>query len=518
MVSIYCTLMYPYAKKIGRLLVLAVCFYFVSCSSFLLPPLQVVSVEFADPIQIVFSEKPAISSIKNAILITEDSKTITGRYAIDGYVVLFYPQNGIKKNKDYVLTINEQAEDIKGNSLLQKSEHFFSTREESVRPLISSIYPCNEEEVDSLEYIQCIFSESIDEASFYDAFSISPSIEFVCDFFDDNTVVNVRPTSPLTKQERYIITVSTDLTDKNNNALIKDFTSTFLYGTDNIPPEYELYQAESNLPSVLLSEPIQKNTRSEKMLSSSFLLQFNEPVDIEAVSRFIRFEPQVSFSVDVSTENKTEARIVLEERPIWEKPYILHIKNGIEDLSKNQIKESSTYELVFNNEKERAVEFLAAFLHIGTGNQREDYFEVSSHTDYSTLVLDVTRFAPATGSNEVLVPMYFVFSASAASDGITENSAKESINIFTTNNCVSIILKSMERLEKSEYATHNINTLLTGIGGDIDANARISVLHAFAGITNSKQDGLIELYIDKNICDTLGNTLVDSFTSTVNKK
>jgi len=477
----------------------------ISCGSWLLPPLEIISLSTNDNIVIIFSAQPSEESIVKSFSMIEDGQSVKGNFIFNNRAVTFTPINGLRDNYEYIILITTTAEDKKGSSLLKDFEYRFYTKQDTEAPVILSINPENESNlILPPEKLSIVFSKSIDTISFEKSFSISPSITHVLEWDSTYSVVDIIPIKPLTEGTRYNLTISTALTDIRRNTLLTSFTSTFLYGLDRNPPEYSISWVNSDDESgILFPDIVNQGIPS----NCELIIDFDKQISIESIAGFIEINPPLSITITPNLIEKDNAIIKLNQKPEWDKNYTLKIKKGITDTFGNKTETELLYPLIFNLEKHRPITFAGGILN----NNSENVF-INSGTDFSSLTLDVIYFDPS-GSVERSTELYYAFRISTEADSIKLISAMQAISISTRNSCAHISVRTMKILNSTDSEYDSIYSLL-----DDNAEGKLCILKIGIDIENSDNRGFIIFNIRNDIEDSLGNNMINSLTFTLNKQ
>jgi hypothetical protein len=476
-----------------------------ACGSWLLPPLEVVSVSTDGDVKITFSTQPSEESVKKAFSMTEDGQAVTGRFTFTGSAVIFAPVNGLQDNRKYNIVVSTTAEDKKGNSLSRDFKYEFYTKQDMELPRIMEIIPADESDLAvQPDKITIAFSKQVDTASFEKAFSITPVATYVLEWNAGNSIVDIIPIKPLAEGARYKVTVNTALTDIRRNALLASFTSTFLYGLDRDAPEMSVrWESPGNVSGLLIPETVNTNIPCDSVL----VVEFDKPVFIEAMTGFIEIHPSIGITVTPDLVAKNNARIQFNQKPEWDKGYLLKFKKGIADTFGNKTETETQYPLVFNAEKNRPVTYIGGVL-----NNNSNYEFINFISNYSPITLDVVYFDPS-GHVEKSTELYYAFRISAEADCLSLVSAMQSVSISTRNSCAYISLRTIKFLTASDIEFDAINNLL-----DDNGDGKLCVLKIGVDIENTDNRGFIVFSIRRDIADNLGNTMIEALNFTLNKQ
>jgi hypothetical protein len=201
-------------------------------------------------IAIIFSEAVDPDTLYDGITI---SPAVQGTYAwnVTQRIITFNPIYNLNYGTTYTVTVSGSLTDISGNPLLEQYSFNFTVGDDFEKPEVSSVYqdlpaPGNytwfenevNDEIEKDEDIIITFSEEIDVDTLYDAITISPS----CDFYIDTNAAHDQAiivfNSPAESKTNYTLSISSTITDVQNNNLIKKYIYQFYTdGVYSIRPE-----------------------------------------------------------------------------------------------------------------------------------------------------------------------------------------------------------------------------------------------------------------------------------------
>ena len=480
-------------------------FILLSCANFLLPPLEVISISTKDNIVITLSAQPSEAALKTAFSMTEDGQLVSGYFTFNDRTVTFSPVNGIRENREYFIIITTAAEDRNGVSLLKDFEYRFFTKDNTGAPSVLSISPADQDNLTvTPERISIVFSKPVDIFSFERALSITPAITYVLEWNESHSAVDIIPIRPLSGGTRYTLTISTALTDLYRNALLVPFVSTFLYGLDRNPP---VFSVSWETPNDAFASLTPGTVNSYVPSDSDFLIRFDKPVLIDAIAGFIEITPPISFIVTPDLVAKDNARIVLNQRPEWNRTYTIKVREGITDTFGNRTETEVSYPVIFNATRHRPVTFAGGFL-----RNHLVYEYINFATDYTALTLNVTHFNPS-GYVSVPTSLYYAFRISEEAESISLVSAMRAISISTRNASAHISIRTMNILSPSDPEFNAVYCMLNN-----NDDGKLCILRIGIEIENTDNSGFIIFSIRNDIADTLGNTMINSLNFTRNKQ
>lgn len=481
-----------------------------SCAQLQFSEFTIESCDFVEnTVKITFSAEPNQYTFIKAFSLKEDTSDTTGTFSFDANTVTYYPNNGIKANYLYNLSITTDAEDREGNSLRRKYEKTYTTRENFDRPSIIKITPANESNITSqVNEIVFEFSKPIDVDSFKSAFSISPYVTYIVTSENNDKTVKVQPIDLLKKNSRYNITVSKKLADKNRNFLLNDFKSTFINFDDKKIPEYSFYWNDGVNDNFILEQSVNTKIPNDVKL----ILDFDEEIDINYIISYIEIEPSISVTVTPDKISKKTATIEFSNNIIWNQEYTIKILKGIKDLCGNEIKDDHKYKIVFNNEKNRPVTLEKVFINLLNGNTTFDEIK-----NFTTLTFDTANFPTTNIKTDTNI--YAIFNISEDAACISELSVMNAFNITYTNSCLnSITVKTVNVM--TEAQVNNNNQLKNAYDSITITEGKLCVVNIGIEIINSgnANTGVLTINFDKGIKDNLGNIMPKNCEYNINKQ
>lgn len=496
---------------------------FSSCGSELLPELEVKSCSYdSGKISVEFSSEPERNSVQKSFCLKEDEKTVEGTFSFSGKKVCFFPEEGIRQNYDYDFSIATSCEDTEGRSLMEKFVKKFSTRSEKICPQIISIKPENEEilrqtgavpgaEENIPEGIEIHFSEKIHRESFEEAFSITPAIDFLLDFFDEDRAVKIIPQKSLAVNTDYKISVSTKLMDLSRNCLEEDFTSVF-----------SMFR-KRDCSSVTVSVAGEtKNVFPAEFsgLSSDCTVRFDfdEKMNLDLTGSCITVFPEVSYSVKKDEFFSKWLEISFENIE-WGTICRLSVSETLTDCYSNPLDGEKITRLRFDSESHRPPELEWGC--IQTGNWEKDSFLetdwgiFSREKNYGYLVFDPEIFE-ADVEKEAL--MFLIFSSSEVENnsGINIYSLMDKISFAVTNGCGEF---SIEKMKICPEGLENLvlKKIFQGQAVDFSERGKLTVVQCTLKVKNSLFSGIVELQVEEGFLDSLGNKALKSWGFKFNK-
>ena len=462
----------------------------------------------SESVEVVFSNNPNQYLFVKSFSMKEDSIDVTGVFVFDNKKAFFYPDDGIKDKYFYEITITTSAEDVEGNSLAKDYRTTYTTRTEFERPRIIQVTPGHETKSDEdITEISIAFSESIDDISFRNSLSFSPSFDYTYFWENDNSVVHISPLSKLNRETRYEIKLSTKLMDENRNTLLNEFRSTFFNYVDTSVPTFSLTY-DDGTSRVLTNDGINENIKAD----AKFKITFSEPINIEYISSYIEIYPALSLTIKPDKNTNKQAAIEFLNDVQWGNRYRLTILHGLKDFANNEIKTDYCYDLIFNHEDNRPVKIKEVLIDLQ--NPDNNYYEL---TNFGYLSFEPLYYST---SDPTPVPtnLYFIFDISKNAKSVENFSIMRNFSVDYSNACFeSLTVKSVNILSETKI---NADLKLKGAFDSItDIEGQLCVLSIGLEIVNSTTTnvGILKFSMDKKIEDSLGNIMLDDYSCQVNK-
>ena len=482
----------------------------LSCAQIQFPEFEVKDCSFAsDSVEITFSNEPNQYLFIKSFSIKEDSEDVIGIFEFIDTKVIFYPNDGIKNNYLYEIVITNSAEDVNGNSLEKDYKTTYTTRAEFVRPSIVKITPGHETQIDNgITEITIVFSEPIDDVSFRNALSFSPSFDYVYSWEENGATVHIFPLTKLNRETRYEVKVSTKLMDKNRNTLLNEFRSTFVNHVDKDIPTFILSYDENGTSKILSNEENNNNIKTDEKLT----LTFSEQTNIEYISSYIQIYPPLNLTITPDKNAGDKATIEFTKDMKWGNTYRLTLLHGLKDLANNEINTDYHYDLTFDNEDNRPIKIKKIFIDLH--NPSNDYAELEN---FGSLSFEPLYFSTSDPS-PVPTNIYCIFDISQNAESIASFSIMESFGIDFSNACFeSITTKKVSVLTEADILADS--KLQTAYNSITDVEGKLCIVQLGLEVVNSSTSnvGTIKFTMGNKVRDSLGNLMLEEYSCQVNK-
>ncbi|GMO25508.1 MAG: hypothetical protein Ta2B_05110 [Termitinemataceae bacterium] len=495
-------------KKIIFCFFVIVCFCLLSCDILRDEPFEISSwtpgeVEIDDieniNVSLYFSGEPNRFNTEKAFSLTENGDILKGNFIWGENSFSFVPLSPFCKNKDYIIRLTTEADDINGLSLENNFEGHFSTKLPSDHPFVNLIEPQNESVViDVHQKIKIEFSDAITKTSLQNNVSFSPSINGTWQLNDEGKIALFYPKDNWKINETYIITISPYIENIYAKQMGKEIQSRIIIvDQDEYPQLLEVnilnvdYTEKYSLIPVAfdekyIGETIYENENIES--NDKIRLMFSVPVEVLKVKTFFQIEPSIKYKIENEPPYSNSIIISFEDKPAWNSSYILKMNSGLNDQNGNVTIKPYQYKIKTNGVYSKPPKLVglrvpSSFIKANT----EGFAKLTYRYDeiYSFLVIDSFNFPNSVGK-----PISFEFYFETALDAeINLFSAMELFSSESTNNSISFFPESIN------YKTDNLASEF----------ADLKCLVVYGEIINTSYSGLFTMKIKSGLTDTNGN-------------
>ncbi|MCP4547251.1 MAG: Ig-like domain-containing protein [bacterium] len=224
-------------------------------------------------ILIQFSEAMNESSVESALtLSTATREDVLLDFVWEGRNLVFEPRNPLDYGTDYTVTIGTGAQSDQGENLTTAWTIAFNTLLST--PMVKSTLPDDgAPDIGLNTNVTVKFSMDMEEISTEAAISILPSVPFEADIADEDDVLTITFTTPLTAETEYTITVDETATSSMGaNPMAEDYVFSFTTGSmiDDTPPSIEAFSPRNGSANVARDISIMTITFSEPINPETF--------------------------------------------------------------------------------------------------------------------------------------------------------------------------------------------------------------------------------------------------------
>ncbi len=483
---------------------------FTSCENLVFPEFNVTDVKYdEDEITLRFSAEPDYGSIASSFTFLEDEKPVSGIFSYNGNCVSYKTSTKISKSHKYKLVLNSSAEDKNGISMSSDFVYEFSLKDSTDNPGIKGISTVENQE-NMVTGISVAFTKPVQEESFIKSFSIMPSCNFLTEWNPDYSNVLVTFLKPLKENTLYTISVSDELSDMDNNHLLREYSHSFYNNKNDLIPEYSIFAYEADTNTVI--RLLQKEKNNGIDFSKDFHIKFNKMLDSSTFSANIKIRPETSYSLVADHAENTNlsdsVHLKINSEIPYGAEYIITINDGICDSSGRKI-DKGEYPVVNNSERKQPVKFIC-----GVFKAAGQFHLFSVEENYTDLLLPCEVYNP---DLYIDTPLFLFFDISEKASGLDRISLMEGLSIKATNTCTNI---SISAINQSDYK--ELQAADPGLWNFISEKMIGTKNPAYAAcnvkIKSKDRQGLIKIYLDQNICDNLENKMEEKLQFTCNKK
>jgi hypothetical protein len=450
---------------------------------------------------IEFSVAPDPAKAEQAFSLTENGRAVSGRFSWAANRMRFEPNQPFSPGNDYAMTVGQSVETSAGSSLEKEFLFEFTTREETGRPRIVSLIPADGSALaDRSAPITVGFSEPVDPATFYAAFSIAPKVAGAFSWAPDTLSCTFAPVEQYAWQTEYSITIRAGLSDASGNTLAEDFHARFTVGTDTTAP---FLNAVTNAVSgaaggvtALADDPADAivTVTSGWEAAWGFVISFSEPVMRDAIERYVSFEPGWVFRIASTAVSDSAYILQPTQRLSYGTLYSLTVRKGIPDTQGNVTDQDSVYRFLVNgNASTPPAPARLRFLTNPTQPPASAvYADYAPDDAFSGLALDPSEY-PVSATRRSHFDIYLSTALGASIDPI---SVMESLSFAATNGCASISIVAVQ------------------VSGFTDpqplANPGTAVVRAIVDISNHSASGVVTLHLADSFEDSFGNPMAEA--------
>ncbi|MFP3089650.1 Ig-like domain-containing protein [Treponema sp. TIM-1] len=460
-------------------------------------------------VSVSFSHDPDTLSVEHSFSLTEDGSSVNGSFGWSGRTLVFTPAVPLELNRDYVITIREDAQDQKGISLDEQFEAPFTTRGMGKRPVVLSVDPQDMGTVlDPWQEIRMEFSEPPRVTSCVNAVSFSPSSGGSWRLEAGGYRAVFAPQEPWVMGTTYRIRVAPDFSSSLGLTLGKEFTTYFTVGNDQTPPRLTAARAlDPEGAAVMELVPagdgplLGENPRWESAYRLG--LEFSEPVDTADLRN--RLVVEKALPLEMETESGYADRVVFSfsKKPEYLSSFLIRINAGVKDKAGNESTDPVSFRIRADGPYSKPPALAGIRLPMApgglgdetTGNPLppEQYYQAAAFSvdePFQDLpILPGTGRYPYTESTPTWIELYFDRAPGAEIDLL---SLMNLFRVDATHNALSFFPRSMEA------GNFSVPTPPPGW----EAYYRINVK---GFLINTTDPGVVVFQIASGLQDNLGN-------------
>lgn len=274
-----------------------------ACSAIMSPEVKSVSPSAGEDvgttnvsIRIQFSKAMDKSTVESSFSLTKSgtySGKMEGLFSWENETtVTFKPfSDQIDFPQEYSLEITSTAKDLDGNVLVRSHYSRFTVLSSQLRPEIVSSYPLAEAtNISVLSSITLAFNLALDEGPTRNAFSLTPSLEGNLQV--QSNLLIYQPNTRMEPGKYYTIKVDKSARSTSGSLLNNPLSISFFTGADLTLPV--LLTVGTNQGG----SPITNGQKNVEKTVSALYLDFNTPMDKDALAQGLTFAPNTSYYLD----------------------------------------------------------------------------------------------------------------------------------------------------------------------------------------------------------------------------
>ena len=178
------------------------------------------------------------------------------------------------------------------------------------------------------------------------------------------------------------------------------------------------------------------------------------------------------------------------------------MRKGVQSVAGNGTERDTVFDIRFDAESDRPVEFVKGFLQTGEwseGNLSDgvNYKTIEAETNFSALLFDPVFFPP---SSDTAAALYLAFAVSQEAAGLDIFSLFDALTFSATNGCCSIVIKTLFAVPPESSAAFPLNELIVLEEG-------MCIVRAGLEITNNSNPGIVTMTVGDGVKDSLGNAI-----------
>ena len=349
------------------------------------PNRELVPAEQVEKVTITFSASMNRVAAEDAFSLNRENEPLQGRFSWrEGDTILvFFPEVPLTNGCRFTVQVAEAAEDLYGNSLCEAFDFRFATAEELQPPEVVLHEPADGARVSSARMpIRIVFSEPIDQASFYPGFSLFPSIRGGFSWNSAAEEVQFIPLDDYQPGQSYEVVLSGEISDQSGNQLAEEIR--FEFFTEDI--QHPSIQSVTTLDGGKLLVALQLGGGIDPSLEiekdERFLFTFSREPTEEQKLDLLTVVPFTPFLLTWKEENRL-CELGFEEELCWNQVYSIKLLG-------------MTYSFIVNGQKSRPITVAALTycpdLSAPSGDDKFVLLQFADNLDFSGAVLPAFDF------------------------------------------------------------------------------------------------------------------------------
>jgi hypothetical protein len=456
----------------------------------------------------IFSHSPDMASVERYFALTADGNRVWGSFRWEGNKVVFLPAAPLEANRDYVLSIGEEAHDSRGLSMDRKFEGTFTTRPAAPRPGITAVDPPAGGILTGLRApLRLFFSSPVPLSSLQDYVSLSPSTGGSWSIEDGGGTGVFVPLEQWMPNQRYDLKVSASLTGPTGLSMGREFFSTFTTGPSGEKPRLlAAFRLDGDDEEPLAEEQAGAFTENSGWEKDSRLrLVFSGPVDLVSLGDRLGTEGGPSLVLETGSRFSAGPVFHFNEPPVWKSRFLIRLKAGVLDEAGKESAGEYLFRVHADGKHSMPPRLRGIRLPMAPGRNPPEAQEPRDYSVddlFSGLPMEPTgdRF-PFSVEVPLWIELYFDTAEGAEVDPF---SVMALFRVETTNNVLSFSPRSIK--------TENFTLAEPKAGWESCDRVEIGGF-----LTNTVNSGVVSFIIGEGLGDSLGNRSGDLFRISLSK-
>jgi hypothetical protein len=315
---------------------------------------------YHDPLSIevalVFSLEPNRNSVERSFSLSEDGRALHGHFSWQGNRMIFCPGTPLSANKDYLITLKTEAQDVRGLNLEQQFEAVFTTRIKNDRPLLLSTIPEDGGIIsENRGRVELLFSEPMNRSSLQNC-SFSPSVSGVWSLEQDDCRAIFTPSENWNTARSYRLTIGALTASKWEKETGREYVLHLTAGVDRTPPKllsaYALDPSGKKVMSLLSDNgTVAENARWERNYRLG--LDFSKPIDSFSVSSALSMDPSLGMILETIPGFSSTLVYRFSDTPVFGETYTITLGKTARDEAGNTLEEKILWRIRHDGEYSR---------------------------------------------------------------------------------------------------------------------------------------------------------------------
>ncbi len=286
----------------------------------------------ATSVWVQFPEPVMESEVERLFSVSAGGEPVAGDLRWEANRLIFTPLSPFAPGRLHSLALEGTVRTVAGRSFAESISIPFFVGTDTAAPILTRVEPTDGSVVGATDAVLLAFSQPIDEGSFRDALSVSPSTELSVSWSGSFTVAKVAPAGRWSPQRLHTWRLSTQCRSQGGIALGRAWTGSFLVQGDGIAPQV-LSTAPAEVSGAVVT-PLPAGL-STLRYEEAILITFSKEIDLASlVEAFSLSPPHPGTMRRISP---TLFAYVTASGWLMGQEYLLTISRALTDLSGNPL-------------------------------------------------------------------------------------------------------------------------------------------------------------------------------------